>query len=197
MKHSKDTIMKKYLFTLIFPSLLFCGCSNFPSIEEIEDDIKAINLEIQATEKTVQKYSGGLLSILANVHLETLITTRSMLDQKKKGIQRFIPLSYSIDGKSYIPPENKNALLQEISDELEDLQHDLVLAEIESEKYGGGLLGVLSLTKVATIQNSIAFLNQRRLLLKHDIPYYTAIPSRVSDQEPGFKATPGEDIDKF
>jgi hypothetical protein len=100
-------------------------------------------------------------------------------------------------GKKYTPPENKDVLLQELNDDLKDLQRDLSKAEVESAKYGGGLLGVLSLTQVATVENSIAFLNQRRLLLKHDIPYYDIVPAPSGNREPAFKQTPGEDIDKF
>lgn len=120
-----------------------------------------------------------------------------MLAQKENGFRRYIPLSYLIDGKEYAPPENKEVLLQELTDDLKDLQQDLSKAEEESAKYGGGLLGVLSLTQVATIENSIAFLNQRRLLLKHDIPYYDIVPAPSGKSKPGFTPTPGEDIDKF
>ena len=134
---------------------------------------------------------------MANVRLETLKTTKSMLEQKKIGYRRFIPLSYSIDGKVYNSPENKDKLLQELEDDLENLQHDLSIAEEESAKYGGGLLGVLSLTKFVTVENSIAFLNQKRLLLKHDIPYYDIVPSPSTSREPDFKPTPGDDINKF
>ena len=120
-----------------------------------------------------------------------------MLEQKKSGLKRYIPVSYSIDGKKYSPPENKQELLQDLEKDIKDLKNDLIEAEKESEQYGGGLLGVLSLTKVATVKKPIAFLDQKRLLLKHDIPYYSVFPDTSEKSEPGFKPTSGKDIDKF
>ena len=120
-------------------------------------------------------------------------------DKTITAIKRKMGTSYTvkIDGKEYTSPENKDVLLQELSDDLNDLQMDLANAEEESVKYSGGLLGVLSLTQVETVKNSIAFLNQRRLLLKHDIPYYDIVPAPSTNGEPDFMPTPGEDINKF
>jgi len=184
-----------------FKILLLCipfvtGCSNIPSTEEIDNDIALLDNEIKEATATVQNYSGGLLSVLASVRLETLKTTKAMLVQKKTGLKRYITVSYSVDGKKYSPPKNKKDLLKELEQDIENLKSDLAKAQKESDQYGG-LLGVLSLTQVATIKNSIAFLEQRRLLLKHDIPYYSFLPATSNSNEPTFKATPGKDIDKF
>lgn len=189
--------MIKYLTITFFSVFLLFGCSNVPSTEEIDSDLKTVETKLKDAQKTVQEYAGGLLAVLANVRLQTLKATKSMLEQKKNGYRRYIPLSYSIDGKEYSPPQNKDVLLQELNDDLKNLQRDLSKAEEESAKYGGGLLGVLSLSQVATIENSIAFLNQRRLLLKHDIPYYDIVPAPSTNGETEFKPTPGEDINKF
>ena len=189
--------MFNYLKILFLAILLLAGCSNIPSTEEIDSDIGILDKEIKEATATVQDYSGGLLAILANVRLETLQSTKAMLEQKKTGLKRYIPVSYSVDGKKYSPPENKNDLLQELGQDIENTKNDLAKAEKESNQYGGGLLGVLSLTQVATIKNSIAFLEQRRLLLKYDIPYYSIIPATSKSNEPNFKSTPGKDIDKF
>lgn len=189
--------MTKLLSILFIVFYLLAGCTNIPPSEEIEKDIALLDKEIEATSAIVQDYSGGLLAILANVRLETLKTTKSMLEQKKSGIKRFIPVSYSVDGKKYSPPENKHELLQNLEKDLKDLRVDLAEAESESAQYGGGLLGVLSLTKVITVKNSIAFLEQKRLLLIHDIPYYSILPDINKADETDFKSTPGEDIDKF
>ena len=189
--------MSKNVIIILLSVFLVFGCSKVPSTKEIDSDLKIVETEINDAQKTLEEYSGGLLAILANVRLQTLKTTKSMLEQKKNGFRRYIPLSYSVDGKEYTPPENKDVLLQGLDDDLKELQRDLSKAEEESAKYGGGLLGVLSLTQVATVENSIAFLNQRRLLLKHDIPYYDIVPAPSGNGEPDFRSTPGEDIDKF
>lgn len=189
--------MPRFLTILVIIFCLLVGCTHVPSSQEIEKDIALLDQKIEEANATVQDYSGGLLSALAKVRLETLKSTKSMLEQKKSGIKRFILVSYSVDGKKYPPPENKEEVLQDLEKDLKDLKVDLAEAEAESEKYEGGLLGVLSLTKASTLKNSIAFLDQKRLLLKHDIPYYSIFPDTIKADEPDFKPTPGKDIDKF
>ncbi len=189
--------MFNYFKILLLGILFVTGCSNIPSTEEIDNDIAKIDREIKEATTTVQNYSGGLLSVLASVRLETLKTTKAMLEQKRTGFKRYIHVTYTVNGNKYSPPKDKDKLLEEIKKDIENLENELKEAKEESKQYGGGLLGVLSLTRVATIKNSIAFLEQRRLLLKHDIPYYSILPADSKNNEPGFKATPGRDIDKF
>ncbi len=86
--------------------------------------------------------------------------------------------------------------MKDIEKDLSELKKNLIESEKENEQYAGGLLGALSLTKTTTIKNTISFLEQRRLLLKHDIPYYSLMPEGEK-QEPGFESTPGDDVDKF
>jgi len=189
--------MKNYLCTVAVLVIFISACTNIPSSEDIEKDIATLEQNIKEANENVESYSGGLLLMLSKLRLETFKSTKAMLEQKKSGFNRFIPISYTIDGKKYSPPQNKQELLTEIDKDLNDLKKNLQLAEKESKRYGRGLLGVLSLTKVATEQNSIAFLNQRRILLKHDIPYYSILPQAHEKSGSGFKATPGKDIDKF
>jgi hypothetical protein len=189
--------MLNYFKTLFFAILILSGCSNVPSTEELDSDIGLLDKEIKEATVTAQDYSGGLLALIVNVRLETLQSTKTMLELKKTGLKRYIPVSYSVDGKKYSPPDNKNELLQELKQDIENLKIDLAKAEKEGDQYVGGLLGVLSLTQVATVKNSLAFLEQRQLLLKHDIPYYSILPATSKSKEPSFKPTPGEDIDKF
>jgi len=187
----------RHLAITVLAALLLSGCYEYPSTEEIDGDLAILKDEINDAKANTEKYAGGLLSILASVQLETLKSTKSMLEQKKKGFQRYIPITYTVDGKGYSPPANKGKLLEELTIDIDKAKEELSKAELESSKYGGGLLGVLSLTQVATSNNTLAFLNQRRLLLKYDIPYYNIVPAPPRDQEPDFKATPGEDIDKL
>ena len=68
--------MFNYLKILFLAILLLAGCSNVPSTEEIDSDIGILDKEIKEATATVQDYSGGLLAILANVRLETLVENR-------------------------------------------------------------------------------------------------------------------------
>ncbi len=184
-------------FKMLFLAILLTGCSDIPSTEEIESDIGLLDKEIKEVTATVKDYPGGVLAILVNVRLKTLQSTKTMLEQKKKGLKRYIPISYSVDGKKYSPPENRETFLQEMKQDIENLKNQLAKAEKESNQYGAGLLKVMLLMRVATVKNSIVFLEQKRLLLKHDIPYYSILPTNSESNEPSFKSTPGKDIDKF
>ena len=191
-------IKKKIKGTLLigFMLSLLSACSDIPSTSDLETDIASVEKEINDARKTVSEYQGGLLSILASTRVETLLVTRAMLEQKKTGLKRFIPTSYSVDGKKYVPPSNKQQLIREVEQDITKLKKQLEEAEMENQNYSGGLIGVLSSTSVVTIKTSIDFLEQRMLLLKHDIPYYSLLTA-PSDKDKGFIPTQGEDIDKF
>lgn len=186
----------KTLFVIL--AMFSCtGCSNVPSTKELDKDISILNKEIAEASKTAQKYSGGLIAALVNVRLETLKSTKAMLEQKEIGSRRYIPISYSVEGKKYSPPKNKDELLISLKHDIDKLQRDLVEADKKNQQYKGGLLGVLVLTQVETIRNSIVFLEQKRLLLKYDIPFYSIFSDASGAKGASFKKTPGKDIDKF
>lgn len=189
--------MAKLLPMILAAICLFAGCSKVPLSEDIENDIAVIDKEIDDTIFAMRNYSADILVKLANVRLETLKSTKNMLEQKNTGIKRYIPVSYSVDGEKYNSPKDKTEILKKIDTDLCELRDDLMNSELESDRYIGGLLKILALTKVVTLKNSIAFLEQKKLLLKYDIPFYAILhrAENVNGQE--FKATPGKDIDKF
>jgi hypothetical protein len=189
--------MPRLIFLLFFAFALLANCSRVPSSDAIEKDIALLDKEIEETTKTTQNYTGGLLSVLSNVRLETLKSTKAMLKQKNSGIRRYIPISYTVSGKEYTPPVNKQKMLLELEKDIKELKVDLAEAEAENEEYSSGLLGAISLTKVLSIKNSITFLEQKYFLLKHDIPFYFVIPDAQKTEETDFMPTPGADIDKF
>jgi len=192
--------MKKLAKAILILFLLITlgSCGNVPSTEDLDKDIAELTKEIKVTENEVNKYSGGLLKILLEIRKEILINTQLMLEQKRSGLKRFIHINYNIDGNKYLPPENKNDLLKNIQDEMKLLQNDISKARKESNRYSGGLIKVLIEIRAATLENSLAFVSQRELLLKYDIPFYSIIPKSGNDGKgQKFKATPGEDIEKF
>lgn len=180
-------------------SVFVAGCTNPPSTSEIDADIEELNAKITEAADDLSKFDGGALAVLAKLRLETIKSTKDMIEQKKIGINRFIKIAYTVDGEKYSVPENKVELLKGIDEDLKALHIDRDKAEHEALMYGGGLLGALALMNLYTVKNSIAFLDQKRLLLKHDIPSYAILPEKEREDEgkSGFKATPGRDVDKF
>jgi hypothetical protein len=188
--------MKKTFLIVLMILSLIPACTDVPSTSVLESDITGIESEINDARKSVSEYQGGLLSILASSRLETLLVTKAMLEQKKTGFKRFISMSYTVDGKGYIPPSNKLQLLQDMKNDISKLRKQLEEAELENRNYSGGLLGVLSLTNTVAVKVSMAFLEQKMLLLKHDVPYYFLLAD-LKDKGVDFVPTPGEDVDKF
>ncbi len=195
--HYRGLSMINYFKIYFLVAIFLSGCSNIPSSENIDSDINLLDKEINEAKITSQKYSGGLILSLIKVRLETLKSTKTMLEEKSKGLNRYIPISYSIDGKEYFPPSNKTALLQGLEQDMQKLKKDLAKAEKESSRYSGGLIKITLLMQATTIKNSIAFLEQKQLLLKYDIPYYSILPNTAKNNEPEFKKTPGKDINKL
>ena len=193
----KRLSMINYFKIYFLVVILFSGCSNVPSSENIDNDISLLNKEINEVNVASGKYTGGLILSLIKVRLETLRATKAMLEQKSKGLNRYIPVSYSIEGIEYSPPSNKNILLQELEEDMQKLNNELEKAEKESNRYSGGLIKVTLVMQATTIKNSIAFLEQKKLLLKYDIPYYSLLPNSTKNNESEYKETSGEDIDKL
>jgi hypothetical protein len=85
--------MSKKVTIILLSIFLLFGCSKVPSTEEIDSDLKTVETEINDAQKTVDEYSGGLIAILANVRLQTLKATKSMLAQKQNGFRRIISIN--------------------------------------------------------------------------------------------------------
>lgn len=191
MKKKETILILSFLFMLV-------SCGQAPSTEELDKDIAELTKEVKLTENESNKYSGGFLKTLIDIKKEILTNTRLMLEQKRNGIKRFIHINYNIDGQKYLPPDNKDELISKLQNEINTVQDDITKVKKESSRYSGGLLKGLLEVKAATMENSLAFIKQRELLLKYDIPFYSIIPKSASGGKgQGFKATPGEDIEKF
>jgi hypothetical protein len=179
--------------------IIFCySCGDIPSTDELDKDIQILETQIQSAKENSEQYSGGLIKVLIDMRTEILRNTKAMLDQKKSGIKRFINMKYTIDGRGYDPPKNKDELLTSLQEDINSNQAKKEEVRKQSERYAGGLFKVMLESQMATIDASIATLEQRKLFLKYDIPLYAMMPDKgLTDKESEFKATPGEDMDKL
>jgi hypothetical protein len=133
--------------------------------------------QIRRIEEEDSKYSGGLVKALIGSELHTLRQTRAMLQQRATSWTFGIGLSFQVNGKPYIPPANSPELLGSVEQEIAATRIKLASAEAEADRYSGGLVQALSMTTVATIRNSLAMLEQKRLALKYGLPQYVAFRS--------------------
>lgn len=196
----EPTMDKRMTRVLIVAFIYFVctACSQVPSTQDLDNDIGKLDAELKAISESSEKYTGGLIKTLIEVRGQILSTTRAMLDQKRSAFRRFIPIKYEIDGNAYNPPENKQELLESIRDSIAETQSEITDVQRENGKYSGGLIKSMILMRLAMLENTLAFLKQRELLLEHDIPYYANLPKNENDQKGrGFKPTPGKDVDKF
>ena len=179
--------------------ILFCtACNQIPSTQDLDSDIGKLDKALKIASESSEKYTGGLVKTLIEVRRQILITTRAMLDQKRSAFKRFIPIKYEIDGRAYDPPQDKENLLMNIRNEIEKTENEIADAERENNKYSGGLIKSMIAVRIETLNNTLAFLKQRELLLKYDIPYYASLPNNGDTEKgAGFKTTPGKDVDKF
>jgi hypothetical protein len=201
LKRKKGDIMKKsFMNLIIFICLFLCcfSCNKPPATEELDADITALNHELNNAETKSKQYSGGLIKILIDIKKGILTNSKLMLEQKRSGLKRFININYTVNGEKYLPPQHKEELLKNIQDEIKNINSEISKVQRESDRYAGGLIKVMLEVRIATLGNSLAFIKQKELLMKYDIPFYSVIPKYDGEErKKQFKTTPGKDIDKF
>ncbi|MGO9620072.1 MAG: hypothetical protein ACLPT6_01535 [Desulfobaccales bacterium] len=167
-----------YCIFLIIP----CGCSQPQSTAEIDKDIAIINGNIN---KDMEDYnnSGGLVKSLIAIRLNINKNTKAMLEQKKTGLNRFININYTVDGKPYILTEDVSPMLKELKNQISQEERSLNTYDNELQR-SGGLVQAVNAMKVASQQNTIVMLNQKMLFLKYGIPLYeiSSIGNNANDK---------------
>lgn len=177
----KSLSITKYHINILFATLFLCitGCSQPQSTIDIENEVAKINDNINKTEEEYKKY-GGVVKSLIGIRLNILKNTKEMLEQKKTGINRFIKISYTVDGKTYNISEDNAKIIKNIDEQIQTEEKNLNEALKELDR-SGGLVQAINAMKVATMKNTIAILDQKRTLLKFGIPLFEVSP--VAKQE--------------
>ena len=95
-----------------------------------------------------------------------------MLDQRAKSWTFGIGITYTGDGKPFVPPENADAQLTEVVSEIEALDEKIASEERDASRYSGGLILAMKQSGIATMGQTRAMLQQKRLSLKYALPQY-------------------------
>ena len=172
------------------------GCGNIPSTEEINNDLETINAEIEKAQNTSNKYEGGLIKVLTDLRMELLKNTKSMLEQKKKGLNRFVKINYTIDGKVYKRPGDFQNEISRIDDEITSINKQILNAQIKSDN-SGGLIQAMIEVEIATLKNSLTLLEQKKLSLKYEFPIYITPLVSGQTEESIRKSMKGTDLDNL
>ena len=146
--------------------------------EQLNQDIK--NVEIQITDATGEatKYSGGILLIEIQLRQQILQNTLAMLQQRKLASANAVTIIYK-DPVPRISVQDPNA-----EADLEKATSEADAAHREASLYNGGLLQTMALMREASARVTVAAVQQRIQLARSGIP----LPGVVADNKPAQSA---------
>jgi hypothetical protein len=150
--------------------MFLLGCSQPQSTAEIDKDIATIDENIKKDTEDYNKF-GGLVKSLIAIRLNVNKNTKAMLEQKKTGLNRFININYTVDGKPYKYTEDVSRMLKDLENQITQEERNLIIYENELQR-SGGLVQAINVMKVASQKNTIVMLNQKMLFVKYGIPLY-------------------------
>lgn len=193
--------MKK-LITFCFLSLflIFCAKAQEFDPQPLKTEINKLELNISLAKAESEKYSGGLIKALLDSRLQILEHTKAMLEQRLAAGNYKLKISYTVDGKEYVPPANKDKILQDIENNALSVTKEMEAAKKEADQYSGGLVKAMKLSAVATFQQQLAMLEMKRCAIIFDIPLYAFVgggssSSPVQTPTKTIKETPFSEID--
>jgi hypothetical protein len=163
--------LKTYKFLLIAFMLALVGCKPV-STEEIIVDRNIVQKQIAELEKELSGYESGAVSALLKLRIETLKHTDDMLALKLMGINRFIGIHYSIDGKTYQRPSNYKEQVRAIESDIKIIERKIDELQKESAKYSGGFVQAMLLMQIETQKLTLAMMDQKRLGILYEFPAY-------------------------
>ena len=161
-----------------------CGCGlSAQSPQERADlqaAIKSVDVQITAAQAEDAKYSGGLIKSLLGSRIATLGQTKAMLEQRANASAFSIALRYTVDGKAFTPPSDAREQAASVELELAAVRAKIEAGRVEAARYSGGLVLAMTLSSVATMQQTEAMLDQKRLALKYGLPQYLGFASTAA-----------------
>jgi hypothetical protein len=147
---------------------------------DIDPDIVDTQAAIKAAEAENALYSGGLVKGLVALRLVTLRQTEAMLQQASKARHAGIALTYTTDGKQFLLTEGAKNELAVVEQELQSLRTKITAQQATVNRLSGGLVLAMGLSNIATMRQTEAMLDQRRLALKHSLPQFIAFANANS-----------------
>jgi hypothetical protein len=148
--------------------------------QRIASELKDVEEQIRNAEADDAKYTGGLVKSLIAARLETLKQTRAMLQQRAQAQNLNIALRYTIDGKAFEVPAGVDRDIDGIEAELAGLHSKIAAEQTDAARYSGGLVLAMKLSSIATMQQTEAMLDQKRVSLKYGLPQYIGLQATQS-----------------
>lgn len=168
-------VRQRSLTVTLLLTLGLTGCGFTVKAEDItavKADMGAVQAEIKAAQDEDARYAGGLVKILVEARIAVLRQTEAMLQERLKAAAFGVSINYTVDGKPFVPPASAKDLLADVEQEAAVNIGRIRLQKAETERYSGGLVQALSLSTLATLMQTQAMLEQKRVSLKYGLPQY-------------------------
>lgn len=133
-------------------------------VAELREEMGDLDAEIASAQEEDRKYRGGLIKALVAIRLETLKTTRALVQQRIHAIDSGAPVKLeTVVAKE--DPERAKQLSEEIIAQTAEVR----AARAEAALYSGGLVGAMKASTVATQEHTLAMLRQQYVLAKYGL----------------------------
>jgi len=169
----KGDFMKKTIIILCL--LLFfvlCAMAQEFDSQPLQDEIVVLKERIKEARADSEKYTGGLIKVLLDSRTQILEHTKALLEQRLAAGNYRVKINYTVNGKEYVPPDNKDKILKNLGSEASRVTQEMEKAQKEADQYSGGLLQITKLSTVAIRQQQLAMLDMKRCALIYDIPLF-------------------------
>jgi hypothetical protein len=152
-------------------------------IEELKQELAKTRIEIEVAQKKDSEYAGGLIKALIGVRIEILKTNEALIQQRIQALESGVAIKLQVYGTT--PNEQRAASLEQ---EIQAKRIELTQAKKEMELYSGGLVLAMKASAAATLENTIAMMEQERIIAKYGLSYKTA--NSKNDASPSSQAQP-------
>jgi len=184
----------KLIIALLIAATAF-GCAQALSAEDEEAlriELTMLAEDIAASELENERYSGGLVKSLISARLAIFRQTKAMLEQRSAASSFSVNLSYTVDGKPFVLPSDAKEQAANIELELTALREKIKAQEEDAKRYRGGLVLSMKLSAIATMRQTEAMMQQRKLSLEYGLPQYIGHQVSTDAELAGETAKPKE-----
>lgn len=170
-----------------------CACSGSGAgadAKSLADEIARLDKEISAAEEANSARKGGGVfgygKLEDDLRIATMKQTREMLRQKQDSWTFGIGLTYTVDGRPYVMPQNADRQRAETEEQLARVESQIKEQEAKPRQRSGGLFGNMAADAQAasldTLRATQVLLEQRRLRLKYALPEYAEPCDEVTER---------------
>jgi hypothetical protein len=162
---------------------IVCGCTDQEKIKQIEEQIEQVKKDIlTARDNTAIYTEGSALWGLSTLRLNIYNQTLAMLEQKKYAEWYYPVFKYTVDGKNYLPPENREEKIKKLESELNSAKHEEEVSKAKVD-VAGGLMAAIVALEAETKSLTVAQLNYQLTALRNDFPPFIGGSENYSDKE--------------